>query len=310
MRIIFAGTPDIAAGILHTVIDSNFNIVACYTQPDRPKGRSKKPSFSPVKELALAYNIPVLQPKNFKQKETLMELASLKPDLILVMAYGIILPQALLDIPKFGCINIHASILPKLRGAAPINYSILENHTESGITYMQMDSQMDTGDILATHSIAIAPAEHSLSLHDKLLELGQKTITDFLQLFIDEKVPIAIKQNNSAATYAPKLSKEQGQIDWHSSAEHIDRKIRAFYPWPGSQTTFSGGKVKIITAKAVSLNTQAKPGTIINKDKNGVTVATASNGLKITTLQFAGGKQLTALELYNSHKLQINDYFE
>lgn len=299
-RIIFAGTPEIAAGVLESLIAANYNIVACLTQPDRPQGRGLKLTPSAVKTCALQHNIPVMQPKTLRNAETQQQLIDLKPDLMIVLAYGLILPTAVLNIPKLGCINIHASILPRWRGAAPIQHAILAGDTESGITIMQMDAGLDTGDMLAVYPCPILNTDTSSDLHDRLASLAQTSIIDALQKLQSGKIQPK-KQNDELATYAHKIEKQHAQINWHTSAIEIDRNIRAYNPWPVAFTTFNEQTVRIWQSEVVPGDCNNKPGTILATDKHGIQVATSNGILRILSLQFPGKKMLPANVVCNSN---------
>ena len=296
LRIIFAGTPDFAARHLQALIDSEHEIVAVYCPPDRPAGRGKKLKACEVKELAVAHDIQVLQPSSLKSTEVQQELAELNADLMVVVAYGLLLPKAILDTPKFGCINVHGSILPRWRGAAPIQRAIWAGDEKSGVTIMQMDVGLDTGDMLSIVTCPIAKDETSTSLYDKLAQLGPQamiaTVAD-----IANGQAIATKQDDEQANYAKKLSKEEANIDWTMAADQIERNVRSFNPWPICFTEFSGHTVKIWQAEIV--NQQGQAGTILQADKNGIIVATAQHALKITQLQPEGKKPMSAQDFLN-----------
>ena len=304
MKIVFAGTPEISAAVFKTLLDAKANIIACLTQPDRPQGRGLKLTASPVKEVALEYNIPVLQPQTLKNPADQQELSNLNPDLIIVLAYGLILPPDVLAIPKYGCINIHASILPRWRGAAPIQHAILAGDTETGITMMQMDAGLDTGDILGIYPCAIQQHENSADLYQKLTALAQKATIDTLQQ-LKAGALHAIPQDNSKATYAHKLQKQQARIDWQLPAQQIVQAIRAYNPWPVSFTTFFDQTVRIWQAEVVldyNPDSQiAPPGTIVSLDHNGIRVATGTGILCIQSLQFPNKKVVSAIDACNAH---------
>lgn len=299
MRIIFAGTPDIAADVLQALIDARFDVIACLTQADRPKGRGQKLTASPVKELALKHNIPILQPLSLKDPKVQQQLRDLKADLMIVLAYGMILPQAVLDIPKMGCINIHASILPRWRGAAPIVHAILAGDQETGITIMQMDAGLDTGDMLGIYPCKIAHNETGASLYAKLTEVAKRAIVDTLRQQKFNGTP----QDNALATYAHKISKEQAKIDWQQSALVIDRAIRAYNPWPVAFTYLKDQLVRVWRAELCNAtpDKKASAGTILGFDDQGILVATGDGVLRLIDLQFPGKKILPVLELRNSH---------
>lgn len=299
MRIVFAGTPVFAAHQLEAVLDSGFSIIAAYTQPDRKSGRGQKLTPSPVKTLAIKHDIPVFQPASLKGAVEQEELASLQPDLMIVAAYGLILPQAVLDIPKKGCINVHASILPRWRGAAPIQHAILSGDHETGITIMQMDKGLDTGDMLLKRSLEISSDETAETLHEKLARLGAECLVDALAQF-DSLSPE--KQNDSDATYAHKIHKQDAQIDWQQPAQTIARIIRAYNPWPIAFTELSGDTVRIHSAQVIAYSGEAPPGSIVTFEKDSLVVACGEDALSIKTLQLPGGKPLSITDLYNSKR--------
>ena len=302
-KIIFAGTPEIAAGILEALIKANYNIIACLTQPDRPQGRGLKLTPSAVKVCALKHKISVLQPISLKNPEVQKQLQDLNPDLMIVMAYGLILPPAVLNIPKLGCINIHASILPRWRGAAPIQHAILAGDTTSGITIMQVDAGLDTGDILATYSCPVNNLDNAGNLHDRLAVLAQSSCIDALSKLFTGQLD-AIKQDNNLATYAHKINKPDAKINWHASAVEINRAIRAYNPWPIAFTTFKQEIVRVWRAELVDsaiLKSNATPGTILTVDKMGLDVATGNGILRLLDLQFPGKKTLPVAAICNSN---------
>lgn len=302
MKIIFAGTPEFAATALQSLIDAAFDIVAVYTQPDRPAGRGRKLTPSPVKQLALEHDIPVYQPASLKSAEEQKALAEINADLMIVAAYGLLLPQAVLDIPKQGCINIHASLLPRWRGAAPIQRAIEAGDTETGITIMQMDAGLDTGDMLLKKSCEITPKDTSGTLHDKLAVLGGEAIVEALHALAENSLS-AEKQDDAQANYAHKLKKSEAVIDWQESAVHIERKVRAFNPWPVAQTNYSVKMLRIWEAETIATSVEQAPGCVIACNKVGIDVATGEGILRITKLQLPGGKPLTAQQFQNAHDL-------
>lgn len=269
LRIIFAGTPDFAASALTALINSEHEVVAVYTQPDRPAGRGRKLRASPVKEVALKNTIPVLQPENLKEKETQDELRAFNADVMIVAAYGLILPQVVLDIPRLGCLNIHASLLPRWRGAAPIQRAIAANDKESGITIMQMNAGLDTGDILQLSSCPITDNDSGGDLHDRLAEIGANAILETLQNLQSDTLKPTV-QDDSLATYAHKLDKKEALINWQNSAAEIERLIRAFNPWPVAFTYLNDKPLRIWQAQALKQNSDLVAGTVIscNKKRN------------------------------------------
>lgn len=307
MRIVFAGTPEFALPCLDALVDSAHNLVALYTQPDRPAGRGRKLLPSAVKNWGLAHQLPVYQPDNFKQNAAISELATLQPDIIIVIAYGLILPRKLLAIPRLGCINVHASLLPRWRGASPIQQAILQGDKESGVTIMQMDAGMDTGDMLAKVSCPILPTDTAGILHNKLAQLAVEPLLKTLDLLAEGKTNPE-KQDELLVSYAPKIKKEDAAINWCRPAIEIDQKIRAFNPWPIAYTQVSQEVLRIHRAYVVSSSFSEEPGTILSLDKKGILVATAEQALMIEMIQFPGAKVMTVADWLNAARsqLQIN----
>lgn len=296
LKIVFAGTPDFAAQHLDALIKSHHNVIAVYSQPDRPAGRGKKLKASEVKQLALTHDIPVYQPENFKSDNAKQQLADLNADIMVVVAYGLLLPKAVLETPKLGCINVHGSILPRWRGAAPIQRAIWAGDAETGVTIMQMDEGLDTGDMISIATCPIEAADTSASLYSKLAELGPTALIDTLATIADGTATPE-KQNDELANYAKKLSKEEANIDWHMPAQQIERNIRAFNPWPICFTQMQGNTVKIYAAELVE--SAGNPGEVLAADKTGITVATTEGALKITQLQPQGKKPMSAQDFLN-----------
>ena len=324
-RLIFAGTPEFAAVALKALIEHsealNIDIVAVYTQPDRKAGRGQKLTASPVKQLALENDLPVEQPISFSLKHELGKvsretLEGYQPDIMVVAAYGLILPQGVLDIPKFGCLNIHASLLPRWRGAAPIHRAILAGDDETGITIMQMDKGLDTGDMLYKIVCPIEPDDTTASLHDQLAELGGQAIVTVLQ-DLDTYQANATAQNDEQANYAEKLTKEEGQIDWTQSDEMIHRQIRGMTPYPSAFTFLQSPegeakRVKVLSAMPpnASQTTDKPAGTVISVGKRAILVACGQGTtLRLTKLQFAGSKPLTAEQICQGGQLDDGDRF-
>ena len=290
-RIVFMGTPDFAVPPLNALKESDHDVVAVVTQPDRPKGRGRKLAPPPVKEAALAHGYPVLQPESVRTDDFHARMAELKPDLFIVVAFGQLLPQSLLDIPTIGAINVHASLLPRHRGAAPIQWAIVEGDAETGVTTMMMDKGMDTGDILLMEKTAIAPDETASTLHDRLSTMGAQVLMDTLAQ-IQAGTLVRIPQDNSLATYAAMLNKSDGEIDWSRPAIQIERLIRGMTPWPGAFTFSEGTRLKVFKAKALDRDSGAKPGTIIECTPGELRVATGEGALAILEIQGASGKRL------------------
>ena len=301
LKIVFAGTPDFAARHLAALLSSEHDVIAVYTQPDRPAGRGKKLTASPVKNIALEHDIPVYQPENFKSDEAKQQLADLDADIMVVVAYGLLLPQAVLDTPKLGCINVHGSILPRWRGAAPIQRSIWAGDAETGVTIMQMDIGLDTGDMLKIATLPIEPIDTSASMYEKLAELGPVALVDCLADIAEGKAAPE-KQDDALANYAKKLSKEEACIDWADDAEHIERCIRAFNPWPMSYFVVAEQNVKVWQANVEADNQGKAPGTVLAADKQGILVATGQGALRLTELQPPGKKAMKAQDLLNSRR--------
>ncbi|WP_250656083.1 methionyl-tRNA formyltransferase [Alkalimarinus coralli] len=304
LRIIFAGTPDFAASALAALIAKGYNIVATYTQPDRPAGRGKKLHKSPVKELAEQHNIPVYQPLNFKDDADRQALKALDADLMIVAAYGIILPKAVLDTPKRGCINIHASLLPRWRGAAPIQRAIQTGDSETGITIMQMDEGLDTGNMLWVKKTPITQDDNGGSLHDRLADLGAEAMLEALER-LDSSELQNEQQNDQQACYAHKLSKTDAQIDWSQDAKSIQLTIRAFNPWPVAYSVEAGERIRIFEASLVESTGSQIPGTVISKSRDGVVIACGEGAINITKLQLPGAKAMSVSDFVNGGKAML-----
>lgn len=301
LRIIFAGTPDFAARHLDALLSSGHQVVGVFTQPDRPAGRGNKLTPSPVKVLAEQHQIPVFQPKSLRQQENQHLVADLNADVMVVVAYGLILPKAVLDMPRLGCINVHGSLLPRWRGAAPIQRALWAGDSETGVTIMQMDVGLDTGDMMHKISCPIEATDTSASLYNKLAELGPQGLLITLQQLAAGTVQREV-QDEALVTYAEKLSKEEARLDWSLSAEQLERCIRAFNPWPISYFTIDDQPVKVWQATVLAETANAEPGTIVHADKHGIQVATAQGILNLTQLQPAGKKPMSAQDLLNSRR--------
>ncbi|MCO7633738.1 methionyl-tRNA formyltransferase [Pseudomonas guariconensis] len=299
MRIVFAGTPEFAAEHLKALLDSPYDVVAVYTQPDRPAGRGQKLMPSPVKQLALAHDIPVFQPPTLRSAEAQAELAALAPDLMVVVAYGLILPQAVLDIPRLGCINSHASLLPRWRGAAPIQRAVEAGDAESGVTVMRMEAGLDTGPMLLKVVTPIGAEDTGGSLHDRLAEMGPPAVVQAIAGLADGSLQGEV-QDDALATYAHKLNKDEARIDWSRPAVELERLIRAFNPWPVCHSTLDGESVKVLAA-TLSTGT-GTPGEILSASKDGLVVACGEQALCLTRLQLPGGKALGFSDLFNSRR--------
>jgi methionyl-tRNA formyltransferase len=301
LKIIFAGTPEFAAIALAQLIKHGHEIVAVYTQPDRPAGRGRKLMPSPVKQIALDHHIPVQQPESLKKEPAAIEtLKGYAPDVMIVAAYGLLLPQSVLDIPTYGCLNIHASLLPRWRGAAPIQRAILAGDSETGITIMQMDAGLDTGDMLLKKPLLIADTMNAGELHDQLAALGSQAILQTLDDLTAHKLH-PIKQDPALATYARKLDKHEAWIDWTQSARDIDRQIRAFNPWPVAQTRIEDKILRVRKAQLLNTPNNKTPGTIVQVNNDGIDVACGEGQLRLLDGQLAGGKPLSVKDLLNGH---------
>ncbi|MFM5303895.1 methionyl-tRNA formyltransferase [Aeromonas caviae] len=305
LKLIFAGTPDFAARHLAALLSSGHEVVAVYTQPDKPAGRGQKLTASPVKELALAHDLPVYQPASLRNEAAQAELAALGADLMVVVAYGLILPKAVLDMPRLGCINVHGSLLPRWRGAAPIQRSIWAGDAETGVTIMQMDVGLDTGAMIRKVTCPIASDETSASLYDKLAGLGPQALVDTLDAMAAGDTA-AEPQDDALANYAEKLSKEEARIDWSMDAVAIERCIRAFNPWPISWFEVAGQTVKVWQAEVLPKAHGQAAGTLLKADRQGIEVATGQGVLRLLTLQPPGKKAMSVSDLLNSRR----DWFE
>ncbi|MEZ8736956.1 methionyl-tRNA formyltransferase [Vibrio sp. 10N.261.51.A3] len=299
LRIVFAGTPDFAARHLAALLSSEHEVVAVYTQPDRPAGRGKKLTASPVKNIALENNIPVYQPENFKSGEAKQELAELNADIMVVVAYGLLLPQVVLDTPRLGCINVHGSILPRWRGAAPIQRSIWAGDKETGVTIMQMDIGLDTGDMLSIATLPIEATDTSASMYEKLAGLGPDALVECLADIASGKA-VAEKQDDELANYAKKLSKEEARINWSDEAAHIERCVRAFNPWPMSHFEAAENSIKVWQSRVAEQTSDKPAGTILQADKTGIYVATGQGVLVLEQLQVPGKKAMSVQDILNS----------
>lgn len=293
MKIVFMGTPDFAAGALKSLIEAGHEITAVVTQPDKAKGRSQELLPPPVKVVALEHGIPVLQPVRIKRPEEVEKLKQYPADIYVVAAFGQILSQEILDIPEFGCLNIHASLLPKYRGASPIQHVIIDGEEKTGITIMQMDAGLDTGDMLYQKEIAISPKDTYASLHDKLMVLGGEAIVEALPLLEQGKL-VPRKQEDDLSCYAHLIDKTMGELDFTKSAEILDRLIRGLNPWPSAYTTYHGKQLKVWEAEPVESPKAGKPGEILAVEKDAVLVAAGSGALRITSLQLSGKKRMSA----------------
>ena len=299
LRIVFAGTPEFAAEHLKALLDSPHDVIAVYTQPDRPAGRGQKLMPSPVKQLALQHNIPVMQPPTLRAAEAQAELAALQPDLLVVVAYGLILPQTVLDIPRLGCINSHASLLPRWRGAAPIQRAVQAGDAESGVTVMRMEAGLDTGPMLLKVTTPITADDTGGTLHDRLAKLGPPAVIQAIA-GLAEGTLVGEVQDDSLATYAHKLNKDEARIDWTRPAVELERLVRAFNPWPICHTVLNGEALKVLAAQVA--DGEGTSGSIIDASKEGLLVGCGDGALRLTRLQLPGGKPLGFADLFNSRR--------
>ncbi len=304
LTIVFAGTPDFAVPALRALLgQAPHRLTAVYTQPDRPAGRGRKLSPSPVKRAASEHGLPVLQPDSFRHDAAVEQLRALQADLMVVAAYGLLLPRSVLGLPRLGCVNIHASVLPRWRGAAPIQRAILAGDEASGVTIMQMDPGLDTGPILHVRRCSIEATDTAADLHDRLATLGAQALVEILPA-IAAGSATARPQENAKATYAKKLSKSEAEIDWQESSAVLDRQVRAFNPWPVAFTHLAGKLVRVWSGHWVDLPAAGPPGAVLASSKQGIDVATGAGVYRITRLQLPGGKSLTAADFLNAHSLQ------
>lgn len=299
-KIIFAGTPEFAVPALQAIWHSQHQLVAVYTQPDRPSGRGRTLTMTPVKKWALNHDLPIFTPPSLKNENALQQLQRLQADVMVVAAYGLLLPPPILETPHYGCINIHASLLPRWRGASPIQSALLAGDSETGITIMQMDQGLDSGDMLLAESLTITANETAAKLHDRLATLGAKLVVKALDDLTTLQAN-AKPQNPALVTYAPKIKKTDAAIDWHQSAAQIARQIQAFNPWPVAYSDLEGTRVRIWQAYAVDGTCNSNAGTIVEVNPKGVLVASKEGCLCIQELQLPGGKRITANEFSNAH---------
>ena len=303
MRVVFMGTPDIAATCLERILKDGFQVVGVYTQPDRPKNRGMKLTFSPVKELAIAHELPVFQPENFREEETVEQLRQLQPDVVAVVAYGRILPQKVLDIPAKGCVNIHASLLPAYRGSAPYQWAVLNGEKETGVTAQHMVLQMDAGDIIDVEKTPIGENETAGELLDRLAVLGAgllcRTLTRFAQGDVRRQ-----PQDETKVSFAPMLDKTMCPVDWTKTAQQVHDHVRGLHPWPVATTELGGRRFKIHTTAIVQGATDAQPGTVLGLTKTGLQIACGEGIVEIRSLQAEGGKRMPAPDYFRGHPLE------
>lgn len=301
MRVVFMGTPDIAAACLKRILADGFDVVGVYTQPDRPKGRGMKLVCSPVKETALAAGIPVFQPEYFREEETVAQLRALKPDVCAVVAYGRILPQKVLDVPALGCINIHASLLPKYRGSAPYQWAVLDGLTETGVTAQYMALKMDAGDVIDVAKTPIGENETAGQLLDRLALLGAELLSKTLTRFENGTVTAAA-QNEAEVSYAPMLDKSMCPIDWTKTAQQVHNQIRGLHPWPVATMELQGKTFKVHASKVAEGS--GKPGEILGLTKTGLLIACGKGAVEVLSLQAEGGKRMAAPDYFRGHPLE------
>ena len=304
MRVVFMGTPDIAATCLKKIIADGYDVVAVYTQPDRPKGRGMKMVYSPVKEVALANELPVYQPESFKDDEAVQQLADLQPDVVAVVAYGRILPQRVLDIPTKGCINIHASLLPKYRGSAPYQWAVLDGCKETGVSAMYLCAQMDAGDVIDVAKTPIGENETAGELLDRLAVLGADLLSKTLGA-MEQGTVIATPQDESQVTYAPMLDKSICPIDWNKTAQQIHDHVRGLHPWPVATMELQGTKFKVHATRVLDGNHNKTPGTVLALTKTGLQMACGEGIIEILSLQAEGGKRMAAPDYFRGHPLEL-----
>ena len=301
MRIVFMGTPDFAVPSLQALIDAGHDVCAVYTQPDKPQGRKQILTAPPVKTLALEHDIPVFQPNTLKNEVEQARLRELAPEVIIVVAYGKLLPKAVLDIPPHGCINVHGSLLPRWRGAAPIQWAVIAGDEMAGVTTMQMAEGLDTGDMLLTYETKVGEKETAGELFDRLAQSGAELLTQTL-VKLDEITPRP--QDDAQSCYAHMLDKQMAVIDWSKSAHEIDCLIRGLNPWPIALTTLSGERLKVFAAEKANGN--GEPGTVLEADpKKGLTVACGEGALKLTEIQLVGGKRMKATDFLRGHVIEV-----
>lgn len=303
MKVIFMGTPDFSVGTLEALVEAGHEVVLAVTQPDKPKGRGKEMQFTPVKEAALRHDIPVFQPKKVRDPECMEELRKYHADIMVVIAFGQILPQEILDMTPYGCVNVHASLLPKYRGAAPIQWSIIDGEEVTGVTTMQMDAGLDTGDMLLKTEIKIEADETGGSLHDKLAEAGATLCVETLKA-LEEKTVTPQKQGETPTAYAKMLDKKLGNIDWTMDAVSIERLIRGLNPWPSAYTMWNGKVMKIWRGEVLEASGEQMPGTIVAVSKDSFTVQTGKGQLRILELQLQGKKRMDAAAFLRGYKLE------
>jgi len=299
------GTPEFAVPCLESLINSKHEVIGVFTQPDKRSGRGQRINITPVKEKALEHSIPIFQPTTLKNDDIINEIKDLNPDLIVVVAYGQILPKAVLEIPKYGCINVHASLLPKYRGAGPINWAIINGEKKTGITTMYMDVGLDTGDMLLKEEIEIGEDETAGELHDRLMKIGAKVLNKTINLLEVDEI-ISIPQNHDGSSYAPMLTKDLGRIDWTRPAQDIKDLIRGTIPWPTAYTTYGGKVMKIWKCRVIKRDIEYNPGKVVEVQKDCILVSTGKNILVIEEIQFSGKKRMGVKDYLIGNNIEIN----
>ncbi|HHJ18026.1 MAG TPA: methionyl-tRNA formyltransferase [Gammaproteobacteria bacterium] len=302
MRVVFAGTPDFSVPVLQALLDSGHSVVGVYSQPDRPAGRGRKQVPGPVKQLALQHAVPVFQPLSLRDAEAQQELAALQPDLMVVVAYGLILPQAVLDLPRLGCVNLHASLLPRWRGAAPIQRAILAGDRMTGVCLMQMEAGLDSGPVLAEVRTEISADDTGGSLHDRLSGLAAQLLAQHLDDLAQGKLTPRV-QDEALVTYAAKLDKQEAALDWTQDALQLERQVRAFNPWPVAHTQLEGKTLRVWNARATGDDAAAPPGTVTAAGKAGIDVACGSGSLRLLEIQLPGARRLAAADFLNARSV-------
>ena len=305
LRLVFAGTPEFSLPSLQACLASGADVVAVYTQPDRPSGRGRKLGQSPVKQAALAAGLPVEQPQTLRDKAARERLAAYAPDLMVVVAYGLILPKSVLALPRLGCWNVHASLLPRWRGAAPIQRAILAGDVETGVDLMRMEAGLDTGPVLLGRRTPIGPDDTGGSLHDRLAALGAEALAAGLARVLRDEPLVATAQGESGVEYAHKLDKAEARLDWNESAAALARKVRAFNPWPVAEAAIGGERVRIWSAEAIAGNADAVPGTLLANHRDAIDIATADGLLRIHELQREGGRRMPVRDWLNAHRATV-----
>lgn len=303
LSIVFAGTPEFSVPPLKALLASTHRVIGVYTQPDRPAGRGRQLTMSAVKQCALEHQLPVYQPATLRDPAQADALATLNPDVMVVVAYGLILPAPILNVPRYGCLNIHASLLPRWRGAAPIHRAILAGDARTGVTIMQMDAGLDTGPMLLERQTDIGSRETTASLHDRLSNLGAEAIVTALDQLAQGSLQTKA-QPAEGVTYASKIVKDEARVDWNQSALHIDRQVRAFVPWPIAETRWRGEQLRVWEAEPLVKAVDAEPGTVLSAGGEGIVVATGEGALRLSKVQQAGRKPVTAAEFSRAHDLQ------